>query len=549
VPSEDSFSDKNPASSSKDQKEHDPSRHEREAHATEQEDSHSKKEQLPVQKLPADSPAPNESIKRCWNCNKPVNDSNWCTHCKVPLDPAIKQQIITTESFDGGKCWRCSGTTSGDICGICGSPLTIRGLQQYLLPTATSKDEELEHIYILSPKDRLITRVPVNFAEIEGLVEEHFELCSSTLTPYGPEMVITKPSLSDYSTFAKSKLLTSNNIRPLFKALDRQKENQEERIILRFFYWEPVDHSKRFSFENIRWKGLLLVLSVVSLVITGWLYIRKIYQFFNINQSMFFHIFMFSIVLLMILAIHELTHYLIQRRKKKYLSLPYFLPIPPIPGFMSFLMLGTAGGFVRVMDPIERRDDLFDLYFYSPLVGLVLSLAIYFIGLRYPFIASRSILTEEVLTEIESINQLSPVTFLVSLVDWLADTLNFSPNVNPTTHVMFYHPIAYAGYLGIIINGLNYLPGTILDGGFLFRSMFGELPTRVASFVSSVILLLNYNTWALGVLTLFVPLNAFQTTVSNEVVRPHWLKYCLGIFSLIIALSCVPFPLFFFTSF
>ena len=67
--------------------------------------------------------------KECWNCKAPLINNEWCENCKAPINETIISEVINRiESAEQIKCWRCKGTTSGDICGICGSPLTKIGI-------------------------------------------------------------------------------------------------------------------------------------------------------------------------------------------------------------------------------------------------------------------------------------------------------------------------------------------------------------------------------------------------------------------------------------
>ncbi|MEA2070573.1 MAG: hypothetical protein U9O98_04710 [Asgard group archaeon] len=489
----------------------------------------------------------------CWNCGAKISDKDWCEVCGVPLDSAIKKKILSrTKPLESEKCWRCGGTTSGNICGICGSPLTLKGVEELHKEFQKEKDEtqELPFILLLSPKDRQIVKIDIRYSQIWNLVEEYFQIIQSTITAYGPEFLIRKPitNANDnamYDEFEKSSLLRGNNIRVMFRKIKSSGQSQNL-IAMRFFYWEYVDSAARFQFQRLRWKILLLLLTLVTIFTTGWLYIRDVFTLVDINAPIFGTSLLFSIPLLALLLLHELIHLFIQWRKGIILSLPFFIPIPPIPGFLSYLMLGSAGGFLRVINPVRKRDDLFDLFFYPPLFGLLLSAGLFLLGLHFSYIRDQAVIPAESLTEIEQLQSLSPYLLLGSFLEWFANKVGISPPFDPATQIRFIHPLAYAGYVGIILNGLNFLPGSILDGGFLFRSLFNDTLTRIFSFITSIILLFNYNTWALGILTMFVPLSFFHTPITNEVISPHWSRYVLEALALCLAICCIPFPKFLF---
>ena len=55
----------------------------------------------------------------------------------------------------------------------------------------------------------------------------------------------------------------------------------------------------------------------------------------------------FSLTLLIILLCHEMGHYFMARYHNLDVSLPYFLPAPPI-----IFIIGTLGAFIRIRSPI-----------------------------------------------------------------------------------------------------------------------------------------------------------------------------------------------------
>ncbi|MHA1500750.1 MAG: site-2 protease family protein [Candidatus Heimdallarchaeota archaeon] len=486
---------------------------------------------------------------RCWNCNVKLQGEDWCDNCKVPVNKKTRAEITKrSEPLTSEKCWRCKGTTSGDICGVCGSPLTQKGIEiisDAIKPEAKYEREEEKAIFILSPRDRQLVKVSARFSEIEGIVAKHFTIASSVLTNYGPEIIIFKPeNESNYNDFEKEELLVNNNIKTLFRKVKSTTEGANA-VAMRFFYWTPSDFTKPFQFKKIKWKLLFLALSIITIVITGWLYVKDIMDMLAVQRNIFLDVLIFSSVVIGIMIIHELGHFLMQKKKKINLSLPYFVPIPPTPGFLSFFLLGTAGGFVRVLDPINRRNDLFDLYFIGPLSGIIVAIPLVLVGLAFPIIANKSTFTSAQLETIANYQISNPITLLGVFLEWIASTTGISPAFDPNTQVLFMHPLTIGATIGLVLNGINFLPGSILDGGFMIRSLFGDALTRIFSFVVSIILMLNFNTWALGVLVMFMPLSVYQSPVTNEAIKVHWSKYILEIIAIFLAICCIPKPPFF----
>src|SRR5262249_14892403 len=61
----------------------------------------------------------------------------------------------------------------------------------------------------------------------------------------------------------------------------------------------------------------------------------------------------FAFTLLAILGVHEFGHYFTARYHKAVVSLPYFIPAPPI------VLFGTLGAIIRMRSPARDRNSLF----------------------------------------------------------------------------------------------------------------------------------------------------------------------------------------------
>ncbi len=496
---------------------------------------------------------PSQLLEYCWNCGSKLTSDEWCDDCKVPIKEDVKLEVLSRTSSDESiRCWRCKGTTSGDICGICGSPITKQGVELLKEAVKTQVFEQIpleeEFVFILSPKDRQVIKTNVRFFKLEAIVQKHFQVVNAALTNFGPEIIVHMPeNLEVFDSFENESLLIENYLRPIIRKTKLSSDSKKY-AIMRFFYWIPEDTTKRFAFNKIRWKLLLLLLTFCTIFLSSWLYYREIYAVITINKNIFVDVSIFTFILLAIIFTHELGHVLIQRLRKIKLSLPFFIPLPPTPGLLSYFMLGSAGGFIRVINPLRKRNDLFDLFLLGPVFGLTLSIGIYIGGIALPYIQDKSSLTTETLERIEQMQNFDPFLLMGWFLDWFGTNTDISPSFNPETQVKFLHPLAYAGLVGIILNGINFLPGSILDGGFMLGSLVNEKVSRVFSFISALLIMLNYNTWTLGILTMFVPLNVYQTPITNEAVPVHWTRYIIEAFAILIAISCLPLTIFFFIS-
>ena len=162
----------------------------------------------------------------------------------------------------------------------------------------------------------------------------------------------------------------------------------------------------------------------------------------------------FSFTLLLILGAHEMGHYLVSRRHHLDVTLPYFIPAPPIP-----FIIGTFGAFIRIRSPIRDKRALLDVGCSGPLIGVLVSIPVILIGLKLSTV-----------TVIggggETVTLGEPLLF--KLLSWLA----LGP-MTPEQNVIL-HPVAFAGWIGLLVTALNLIPVGQLDGGHVAYALFPE---------------------------------------------------------------------------
>jgi membrane-associated protease RseP (regulator of RpoE activity) len=186
----------------------------------------------------------------------------------------------------------------------------------------------------------------------------------------------------------------------------------------------------------------------------------------------------YALGLMAILGVHKLGHYFTARRHGMRVTPPYFIPVP--------FALGTFGAFIQMRSPAENRRALFDVAVAGPLAGLVLAIPALLIGLRSSVVlaASPSSSTEHMI----GVSAGSSLLFALLSKLVLGNAVGLG-------HVLRLSPLAFAGWLGLLVTALNLLPIGQLDGGHMARAMFG---TRTGSTISSVSL------WSLFLLAMFV---------------------------------------------
>ena len=166
----------------------------------------------------------------------------------------------------------------------------------------------------------------------------------------------------------------------------------------------------------------------------------------------------YSGAVLAILGTHEMGHYLACRYYRVDASLPYFLPLPPI--FPS----GTLGAFIRIRQPIADKRQLFDIGIAGPIAGFLVALPVLFFGVGLSRIVT-------IPPELAGETMGEPL-LLKGLVLVL---LGHRP---PGTDVVL-HPVAFAGWFGMLATALNLFPFGQLDGGHISYAVFGRRSTRI----------------------------------------------------------------------
>ena len=160
----------------------------------------------------------------------------------------------------------------------------------------------------------------------------------------------------------------------------------------------------------------------------------------------------FSLTLMAILLAHEMGHYVLARRHGVRVTLPFFLPGPP-------WLTGTFGAFIRMKSLPQDRRVLFDVGAAGPWAGFVVAVPAVIYGLH--------------LSELRPIPpSFSGLEFGDSLLFKLLSRVMIGPI--PYGFDIILHPIALAGWFGLLVTVLNLLPIGQLDGGHVMYAMFGR---------------------------------------------------------------------------
>jgi membrane-associated protease RseP (regulator of RpoE activity) len=237
----------------------------------------------------------------------------------------------------------------------------------------------------------------------------------------------------------------------------------------------------------------------------------------------------YSVALLLILGSHELGHYFAARAHGIRVTPPYFIPVP--------FALGTFGAFIQIKSVTPNRRALFDVAVAGPLTGLVFAIPALLIGLRFSEVIPAS--------QVSGLDQFG-LHMGSSLLFMLLATISLGPSVLAGYHFVL-HPLAFAGWLGLIVTALNLLPIGQLDGGHISHALFGSRNARGISMVAMVSLFLlalfiwpGLMFWALIV---FFIAGMRDAPTANDLSSVGLPRQALGYFTfLLLLLIIVPVP-------
>ncbi len=180
----------------------------------------------------------------------------------------------------------------------------------------------------------------------------------------------------------------------------------------------------------------------------------------------------YAISLLAILLCHEMGHYLMCRRHGVDASLPFFLPAPPP------IVFGTFGAFIRVRSRFPHRRALFDMGAAGPWAGFVVAIVVLFIGLHFSRVET-------------TVPETGVWMFGDSLLTaWLTRTV---VGADPSNVIV--HPVALAGWFGLLVTSLNLLPAGQLDGGHIVYAAMGRATPALSAVLVAVLAWLGLRGW------------------------------------------------------
>jgi membrane-associated protease RseP (regulator of RpoE activity) len=230
----------------------------------------------------------------------------------------------------------------------------------------------------------------------------------------------------------------------------------------------------------------------------------------------------YSFSLLGILLVHELGHYFACRFHRIAATLPFFVPAPTL--------IGTFGAFIRIRSPFTSKKALFDVGLAGPLAGFLAAMPVIFFGIRHSRIVAADALQ-------------AGMTLGEPLVFKFASWLVLGPVA--AGQDILVHPMAFAGWFGLLATAFNLFPIGQLDGGHILYALSGKkaYPAGVAAVMALILLgLIYWQGWLFWALIVTV-LGLRHPPVFAGEAMDRGRKILAAIALLIFVLSFTPAPL------
>jgi len=211
----------------------------------------------------------------------------------------------------------------------------------------------------------------------------------------------------------------------------------------------------------------------------------------------------FALSLMTILTGHELGHYFTARYYGVPVSLPYFIPLPVPP-------LGTMGAFIVMKGRTINRRQMLTVGAAGPLVGFILAVPILLLGLSLStvgpmaapdpgsmvFLEGNSLLY--LLLKFSVFGQVLPGSGDLASISKVVSEIGaalFGTFPLDRGFDVFIHPVALAGWAGLLVTAFNLLPVGQLDGGHVLYSLVGQKARVVTWPIIGLLVLMGLLFW------------------------------------------------------
>lgn len=239
----------------------------------------------------------------------------------------------------------------------------------------------------------------------------------------------------------------------------------------------------------------------------------------------------YMLAVLAILLTHEMGHFLLTLRHRIPASYPLCIPVP-------FNPIGTMGAVIGMDGLRANRREIFDIGLAGPLAGLVVAIPILWVGV------GQLDLTAEPLPGEIKLN--SPIGVRWMIEAQHEDVLQVvGAERAEWIGISQVNAFFMAGWVGMLVTGLNMLPISQLDGGHTIYGLFGkDARTFARAFlvvaITYVVINLEQAAVWTPMLILVILMGVDHPPSSNDDVELDTTRWIIGAASLAIPVLCFP---------
>jgi len=232
--------------------------------------------------------------------------------------------------------------------------------------------------------------------------------------------------------------------------------------------------------------------------------------------------YMFAVVL--IIFVHEMGHFVTTLIYRVPASFPFFLPFPANP-------IGTLGAVIGMHGFAADRKQIFDIGIAGPIAGLFIAVPVAWFGVAQLDLTSAPF---------------GGLGFrLPLLMQWFAEASQV-PGYAAADNIVWLNqlnPLFVAGWVGMLITGLNMMPVGQLDGGHVTYTLFGDTAHLIArlTLVLAIAFMVYHQSFMLVLMVVLLLMvgTDHPPTRDDKIKLGPW-RWILGITSLAIPVLCFP---------
>ena len=335
-----------------------------------------------------------------------------------------------------------------------------------------------------------------DFERLKQLASARFLVEEALMDHNLPTFYLKQPQETKQAFLGFLKDLEPLNLIALLRRVDGK-------IVLRILPKPPVKKS------DVRVNWFLFFATVATTFVTGFMLSEGFIDPCVGGAS-------FTVAIMAVLGMHEMSHKLSANKHKIEATPPYFIPGPP--AFSGYLGIGTFGAVIMQKSLPPNRDALYDVGSSGPIIGFIVAFIVSIIGLAF-----------------------SPIRLATGTENFLPSPLIFGLFASfviriPQGYYMLLHPVAFAGWVGMIVTMLNLLPAAMLDGGHVARAVFGEKTASILTMLSIVYLAFT-GFWPMALFVVFISMSKHPGPL-DEVSSLSTKRKALTAFLVVILVLC-----------